>query len=95
MKYASDFYPEGRFGGFTDIDGTVIFFSRVNALLTPASVVVDFGCGRGAYRDDPVPFRRNLRILKGKAASVIGLDVDPAGRDNPFLDRSHLLDGPV
>jgi len=26
-------YPESRFGGFSDIDGTVTFYSRVNALL--------------------------------------------------------------
>ena len=37
------FYPESRFGGFTDIDGTVAFYSRVNALVKPLYVVVDFG----------------------------------------------------
>ena len=87
MKYKELFYPEARFGGFTDIDGTIAFFNRVNSLLDPSSTVLDVGCGRGAYGDDPIGFRRSLRILKGKAARVIGIDVDRAAQDNPFLDE--------
>ncbi len=49
------FYPESRYGGFTDIDGTVAFFARVNALLRPSFTVLDFGCGRGSHIDDPAP----------------------------------------
>ena len=30
------FYPESRFGGFTDIDGTIAFYTRVHSQLTPA-----------------------------------------------------------
>jgi SAM-dependent methyltransferase len=87
------FYPESRFGGFTQIDGTVAFYSRVQALVRPDSVVVDFGCGRGAYASDPLPFRRDLRILKGKARQVIGLDASPAGAENPFIDRFYPMEG--
>lgn len=54
--------------------------------------MLDFGCGRGAYGDDPIAIRRELRILRGKAARVIGLDVDTAGRQNPFIDEFHLLE---
>ena len=89
------FYPESRFGGYTDLDGTVLFHSRVNALLGPQDVVVDIGCGRGQHREDTVALRRNLKILKGKCARVIGIDVDPAARNNPFLDEFHLIAGPV
>ena len=85
------FYPESRFGGFSAVDGTVAFYSRVQALLRPESVLIDFGCGRGAYGDDPLPFRRALRIFKGRAAHVIGLDAGPAGANNPFLDAFHQL----
>ncbi len=88
------FYPESRFGGFTQIDGTVTFYARVQALAGPASLVVDFGCGRGAYAGDPVAFRRDLRIFKGKVRRVIGLDASPAGMENPFLDEFHCLEGP-
>lgn len=32
-----------------------------------------------------------MRIIRGKAAKVIGLDVSSAGSDNPYLDEFHLL----
>ena len=93
MNIKERFYPESRFGGFTDLDGTVVFFSRVNALLDPQSVVLDVGCGRGEYHEDPISFRKNLRILKGKARRVIGIDVDPNAKENPGLDEFHLIAG--
>ena len=93
MGYKETFYPESKFGGFSDMDGTLAFYLRVNALLTPASVAVDYGCGRGAYGDDRLPLRRELRILKGKVSRVIGLDIEEAGATNPFLDEFHLLKG--
>lgn len=93
MNSKERFYPEARFGGFTDIDGTVAFFNRVNSLIDYSSVVLDVGCGRGAYSEDPVPLRKNLRILQGKTAKVIGIDVDQGAQDNPFLDEFHLIQG--
>jgi SAM-dependent methyltransferase len=94
MNHRERFYPESRFGGFTDIDGTVAFFTRVNALLRPGHTVLDVGCGRGAYDEDPVPLRRGLRILRGKVARVIGIDVDPAAAANPHIDELRLIEGP-
>src|SRR5918996_1282233 len=91
MRYKEIFYPEARFGGFTDIDGTIAFFNRINSLLDPSYTVLDVGCGRGAYGNDPITFRRKLRILKGKASKVIGIDVDQAAQNNPFLDEFHLI----
>jgi SAM-dependent methyltransferase len=91
MVLVQQFYPESKFGGFSDVDGTIRFYFRVNALVDPQSVVVDFGCGRGAYSEDSVPARRNLRILLGKVKRVIGLDVDQAGEQNPFLDEFHIV----
>lgn len=93
MGNKETFYPESKFGGFTNVDGTIAFYSRVNALLESSSVVLDIGCGRGAYANSPVPFSRNLRILKGKVAKVIGIDVDIAAKDNPFIDEFHLIEG--
>jgi SAM-dependent methyltransferase len=80
-------YPEARFGGFTDVDGTLAFYGRVRALLPEGAVVADVGCGRGAHRDDPVAWRREIRVLRGHAKHVIGIDVDPAAAENPFLDE--------
>jgi SAM-dependent methyltransferase len=86
-------YPESRFGGFTDVDGTVSFYLRVQALLRPDSVVVDVGCGRGAWTQDRVLVRRELRWMKGKCARVIGMDVSEAGRENPSIDEFRALEG--
>ena len=91
------FYPESRFGGFTDVDGTVAFYNRVASLLSPASTVLDVGCGRGEIMvDDPVPFRRQVVNLRGRAGRVIGIDVDPVGETNPGLHEFHQItpDGP-
>jgi SAM-dependent methyltransferase len=93
MKYKRLYFPESRFGGFSNVDGTVVFYNRVNALVQPSSVVVDAGCGRGAYGEDPVLYRRQLRILKGKCRRVIGIDVDPKGKENPFIDEFRSIEG--
>lgn len=84
-------YPESRFGGFTDVDGGVLFYSRVRALLKATDTVLDIGCGRGSQADDPVPWRQDLSVLRGKAARVIGLDVAPDAASNPFVDAFLLV----
>lgn len=85
-------YPEAAVGGFTHHDGTLAFYMKVNSLIEPDSTVVDVGCGRGAYGADPVRVRREQRILKGRAARVIGIDVDPAGESNPYLDEFRRIE---
>lgn len=40
-------FPEIRAGGFTSLDGTIEFYTRVNALLTADMTVLDFGEGAG------------------------------------------------
>jgi SAM-dependent methyltransferase len=92
MNLQTFFYPESKFGGFTDIDGTIAFFMRVNALVNSGASVLDVGCGRGEYADDPIDLRRNLRILKGKASQVVGIDVDSAASANPFLTEFRLIE---
>lgn len=85
-------FPEVGAGGFSRIDGTVQFYTRVQALLRPEMVVLDFGAGRGAgLLDDPVPYRRDLRRLRGRVRRVIGVDVDPTVRTNPGLDEARLV----
>lgn len=85
------YYPEQRFGGFTDADGAITFYMRVCELLPPSGVALDIGCGRGTQGEDPVRTRRGLRILRGRCRSVIGIDIDPAAADNPFLDEFKLI----
>ncbi len=95
---ATRFFPEIEAGGFTRIDGTLQFYQRVNALITPDCTLLIFGAGRGAaYSDDLVSYRRNLQCFKAKVREVIGVDVDPAVITNPGLDRCIVLDpdGPI
>ncbi len=98
MKALERFFLEVAAGGYSRRDGTVEFFGRVNALLTPGSVVVDLGAGRGrGALDDAVDYRRQLCVLRGKCQRAIGVDIDPAVRDNPGLDEAHViaLDAPL
>jgi SAM-dependent methyltransferase len=84
-------YPEHRFGGFGRYDGTVHFYSRVNALLGRKSVILDVGCGRGAHDEDDCDYRRSLRNMRSADRTVIGIDVDPAGEENLSLDDFRLI----
>ena len=85
------FYPESKFGGFTDIDGTIVFYQRVNSLLEKHFVLLDVGCGRGAYGEDTILIKKNLRIFKTKVKKVIGIDIDKAAEKNPFLDELMVI----
>lgn len=86
------FYPETAAGGFSHVDGTVAFYTRINALLQPEMTVLDFGAGRGrAVQEDPFPYRRALQTLQGKCRRLIGVDVDDAVLQHPRLDEAHIL----
>jgi len=87
-------FPETAAGGYSRVDGTVAFYQRVNALIhdQPGPVtIVDFGAGRGESVDDPLPFRRELRDLRGAGRRVVGVDVDPAVHENPVVDEAHVV----
>ncbi len=85
-------YPEATFGGYSRVDGTVAFYSRVQSLLGPGAVALDVGCGRGKDADDNCAFRRTLCDLRGKDRRVIGIDVDPAAFQNPLIDEFRKID---
>lgn len=85
-------YPEARFGGFSRVDGTVAFYSRVRALLGPEDRVLDVGCGRGKSEEARVEIHRELRNLRGDCAEVVGIDVDPNASVNPTLDTFRLIE---
>ncbi len=91
MDYQTLFCPESRFGGFSDVDGTIAFAERVRALLYAEDSVLDVGCGRGAISDDPIARQHELVVLRGKVAKVVGIDVDPSASANPFIDEFHLI----
>jgi SAM-dependent methyltransferase len=85
-------YPETSAGGFSSVDGSVEFYGRLNALLRKDMTLLDFGAGRGKDAfEDPVPYRRELRNLRGKVRRVIGADIDPIVATNPSLDSAVVL----
>lgn len=84
-------YPETRFGGFTDCDGTIAFYTRVQALLPDRGTVLDIGCGLGNQCQDRVELRRRIRDLRSGTRQVIGLDVDPRAQRNPTIDTFRLV----
>lgn len=79
-------------GGFSPTDGTIDFYARVSTLIDAGSVVLDLGAGRaGWYEDDSNQFRRDTRLLKGRAAKVIAVDVDCAVLENKSADECFLM----
>ena len=83
-------FPESQFGGYSDIDQLVVFYTRVRSLLEPSFTVLDIGCGRGKHAQERTA-RSSLKILNDHCKTVIGIDVNPAARDNPFVDQFHLI----
>lgn len=73
------------------MDGTVEFYQRIHSLLRPDMKVLDLGAGRGAFLDDPVLYRRQLRQLKDHVDEVIGFDVDTSVLENPCLTRAEVI----
>lgn len=95
MDLLKELYPERAAGGYSRVDGTIAFYTRVQALLDHLSngaQVVDFGAGRGAFQDDPVVYRRRLRDLRGPTRTVIGVDVDPIVKTNPMIDEGRIME---
>lgn len=87
------FHPEVGAGGFTAYDGTVAFYARIDALLTPASRVLDLGAGRGGWmNDETCSYRKKLRDFRGRVAEVQGCDVDEAVLSNPALERAFVIE---
>jgi SAM-dependent methyltransferase len=87
------FSPEARFGGFSEADAGVEFYGRIAALIKPTDRVLDYGAGRGAQiAEDKLPYRRSLKMLKGRVAHVEGCDVDDEVLSNPYLDAAKVFD---
>lgn len=85
-------FPERRFGGFSRIDGTIAFYTRVRALLPEHGRALDVGCGRGSWMEASGDYRRQLQNMKGHCAHVLGIDVDTDAAINPTLDEFRLID---
>jgi SAM-dependent methyltransferase len=79
-------------GGFSENDGTIDFYLRVNSLIKNTSIVIDLGAGRAAwYEDDNCKTRRDIRLLKGKVKQLIAADVDEVVFTNKSSDKQILI----
>lgn len=84
--------PERTAGGFPRDDGTVQFYTRVNALLTSGMTLLDYGAGRGRQFDVPDPaYAQVLQRFQGRVAKVIGVDVHSGIHDHPYLDERYVI----
>lgn len=81
------------FGGFSERDGTLDFYLRINSALSSEMTILDLGAGRGAWIDTASGFKARLLSLKGKVREVIAADIDPVVLENPNCDRAILIDG--
>lgn len=80
-------------GGFTENDGTIDFYLRVNSLIKNTSIVLDLGAGRAAwYDDDLCDTRREIRLLRGKVKQLIAADVDEIVLNNKSSDTQILME---
>ena len=66
-----------KIGGFSENDGTIDFYARINCLINKDSLVLDFGAGRGAWAEDKSLFRKRTRSLKGKVKKFYACDIPP------------------
>ena len=76
-----------KIGGYSENDGTIDFYSRINCLINNDSVVLDYGAGRGAWAEDENNFRKKTRNLKGKVKKVYACDIDKAVYLNKNVDK--------
>lgn len=91
MRERGDRAPEVLAGGFSRHDGSVEFYGRVRALLPVEGVVLDFGAGRGRWREDLCLYRRHLNDLRGEQRFVVGADVDREITENAGIDAAVLV----
>lgn len=74
-------------GGYTENDGTIDFYSRINTLINENSNVLDYGAGRGAWINSSCEYRKEIRTLKGKVKRVYACDLDDAIYLNKTVDE--------
>jgi SAM-dependent methyltransferase len=86
-------YREFAAGNFAQCDCTVVFYTRLDALINPETVLLNLGAGRGrAALMEVSPYRKKLQLLRGRVKRVIGVDIDPAVMSNPDIDEAHVID---
>lgn len=81
-----------RIGGFSERDGTIDFYLRINSLLDNTSIVLDLGAGRGCWVEQATPLKKNIMMLKDKVKEYIATDIDPVVLTNPNCHKAVLIE---
>ena len=85
-----------KIGGYTENDGTIDFYSRIQCLIKKESKVLDYGAGRGSWSDDKSKFRKKTRTLQGEVDKIYACDIDEAVLLNKNVDEILMIeDGKV
>ena len=84
-------FPERRIVSFGHRQDFFVFFSMLNDLVHPDHVVVDLGAGRGRSYEFGGPHLRYISGFRGRCRRLIGLDVDPVVKENPYLDEALMI----
>jgi SAM-dependent methyltransferase len=85
-----------RIGGFSERDGTIDFYLRINSLLDESSIVLDLGAGRGCWVEQASPIKKKIMMIKNNVKELIATDIDPIVLTNTNCDRAVLIeDGKV
>ena len=93
MRSKNNFTPgENLLGNFHELDGTIEFYGRINAILKDSDSVLDLGAGRGSwYSQDNSLYRREIRNLKSKVKYLVGIDIDNAVLENPTTHKNMIM----
>lgn len=71
-------------------DSAHVFFVSAQAVAARSKVVAEVGCGRGAAVEMAQP-GGPWQDLRGPGRTVIGIDIEDAGTENPVIDEFRLI----
>lgn len=91
LKIKEFFYPGIVSLNISPLDGTLMFYNRVNGLCPPNAKVLDYGASSGDSIKNMPKSKQQLVLLKPNAVSRIGVDVDEGVLLNPYLEKGYLL----
>ncbi len=72
------------------LDSAHVFMVSAQAVAARATVVAEVGCGRGVLVDMGQP-GGPWQDLRGDGRTVIGIDIEDTGADNPVIDEFRLI----
>jgi ubiquinone/menaquinone biosynthesis C-methylase UbiE len=90
MSTAPPFWDEVFDPAFAGADSLLRFRGTAHALAAHAAVILDVGCGRGAWVADGK--YRAIEDMRGAGRTVIGIDIDPSAEQNRTIDEFRLIE---